>query len=111
MAKYINSNELFNVFNSVPWESIKDKELAIDAVFEVESKKGMWVVPNRVRVGDRVMTCDGYFSGDDTVKENTVYLVEKVDRSVLEMGDDDYLIKLLGVDGYWYSEHFLKIVE
>lgn len=111
MAKYINSNELFNVFNSVHWESIKDKELAIDAVFEVESEKGMWIVPNRIRVGDRVMACDGFFSGDSTVKENIVYLVEKVDRSGLEMGDDDYLIKLLGIDGYWYSEHFLKIVE
>lgn len=111
MAKYIDSNKLLNILDSISWHNIKDKELAIDAVFEVENIKGMWVVPNRVRVGDRVMTCDGYFSDDDTVKENTVYLVEKVDRSVLEMGDDDYLIKLLGVDGYWYSEHFLKIVE
>ena len=109
MAKYVNASELLHIFKKSKWNDDKDKELAMNIVMELETRKDMWIVPDRIKVGDSVKVCDEYFKGASDVDENKIYTVEALDKSGLEMGDTDYLIKLTGVDGYWFSEHFMKI--
>lgn len=109
MAKYINASELLYALKKAKWNDYKDLDLAMDIVMELETRKDMWIVPDRIKIGDSVKVCDEYFKGASDVDENKIYTVEALDKSGLEMGDTDYLIKLIGVDGYWFSEHFMKI--
>lgn len=108
MAKYINSRALYSALRKISWRDSADEELVLDAIFEIESKNDMWIVPDRIKAGDNVVACPEYFDGDRLIKENRIYTVEAVDKSNLEMGDDDYLIKLSGIDGFWFSELFTK---
>lgn len=41
MAKYVNASELLHIFKKSKWNDDKDKELAMNIVMELETRKDM----------------------------------------------------------------------
>ena len=111
MAKYIDSSKLISIINERPLYDVRDEALLLNIILEMgtQKNKDMWIIPQNINEGDIVRVNSDFFNGSNVINKNKIYFVESVDTSVIELGDTDYLIKLVGIDGFWYSEHFIRV--
>ena len=111
MAKYIDSSKLISIINERPLYDVRDEALLLNIILEMgtQKNKDMWIIPQNINEGDIVRVNSDFFNDSNVINKNKIYFVESVDTSVIELGDIDYLIKLVGIDGFWYSEHFIRV--